>query len=272
MSLKNRIKNKFPVAYKNIKCVLCFPKKIKKYIKSELYYIIHLKEIIYADIVLSIGDNCQAAYYMKEYDLRKFASPIDWMTGYSLETLFNLFKNDFRDFFSSYYEDYSRSKEIVTRFVIDKHNGMIAMHHFHKNSQIEQQFSNFLSKTFKRWQKIKNYLSLANNIVFISHRNDRLEDLEKFLFNFSTLYDVNLTILNFRDNKNNEYKKIYNINKKLKIVEFCFDDKFPPNDRLLIKNPGIVWIGNYKKWGGGMRLIKLSNKIDFNNKKEDVWI
>lgn len=256
MNLKSHIKNfliNYPRIFEIARYIRWLPKKIADFIAINGYRILHHKEIINADVVLSIGNHCQAAYYMQEYHLRKFASPIDWMKYYSLESLFQLFQSDFASFFSSYYEDTIKAQDNgYCRWLVDTNNGMIARHHFLKQLPLESQFQSFREKQIKRFEKIKSYLKDSTNIVFVSCREDSLENLAKFLLNFQTLYkNANLTIVNFRDDKEKTYKKTEIINDKAKIIEYCFDNTYPlKKNQTLDEIGGITWIGNYKKWGG----------------------
>lgn len=261
MSIKSRIKNyliKYPKIFIIARYIRWLPKNIKDTIDIKTHRILHFKEIIDADIVLSIGNHCQAAYYMDRYNLRRFSSPIDWMKNYSLDSIIALFNNDFRDFFANHYEDNIKAKENgKCRWVVDKNNEMIARHHFLKELPLEAQFDAFQTKQIQRFEKIRRYLNAAKNIVFVSCREDSIEELSKFLKKFQELYNANLTIVNFRNDKEKDYKKVVKIDDKLKIIEYCFDNTYPIKNNQNIKDIGeIVWIGHYKKWGGGYEANK----------------
>ena len=86
--MKQIIKNyllAYPRLFKFAKFLRWLPSDAKFFVSVWSHRILHFREIIKADIVLSIGNHCQAAYYMDYYKLRKFSSPIDWMKYYSLD-------------------------------------------------------------------------------------------------------------------------------------------------------------------------------------------
>ncbi|RDU64778.1 DUF1796 family putative cysteine peptidase [Helicobacter sp. MIT 14-3879] len=247
-----KILKDYPTLFKVAKFIRWLPKNAMQYLAIKLARIFHFKDVISADLILSIGNHCHAAYYMQEYNLRKFASPIDWMKYYSLDSLLELFRNDFNSFFINHYEDFEKAQDNgKCRWLVDKNNGMIARHHFLKEYPLEKQFENFYKKQMQRFSKIKNYLRSAKSIAFISCREDSIEDMKKFLLGFYKLYNIKLTIINFRNDKNNEYKQTITINEDLSIIEYCFDNTYPLKKNQTLQDVGeISWIGNYKKWGG----------------------
>lgn len=247
-----RILKNHPKLFSFTKATYLLLKRFFRYPSIVIYRLFHFSEVIPADVVISVGNHCQAAWYMQEYGLRKFASPLDWMKGYSLESVYNLFKNGFKDFFCDHYEDELKAKEKDSRWVIDKNTGMISMHHFLKEVSLKEQFGDFYQKQIRRFQKMDHYLKQAENIVLLSCREDSIDEMKDFLYKFQTLYDKNLTLFNFRDSKTQTYKKTFKINSKIKIVEHCFDNTYPLKKHQTKEQVGgIVWIGNYKCWGGG---------------------
>lgn len=264
--LKKVLKN-HPKILSFLKSIYSLSMKFSRYVGIEIYRLLHFSETLSADVVISVGNHCQAAWYMQEYGLRKFASPLDWMKYYSLQSVYDLFKSGFKDFFCHHYEDEIKAKENDCRWVIDKNTGMISRHHFLKEIPLQDQFEDFYEKQIQRFHKMDHYLKQAKNIVLVSCREDSIEEMGEFLYKFQTLYDKNLTLLNFRDSKTQTYKKTFKINSKIKIVEYCFDNTYPlKKDQTKEQVGGIVWIGNYKCWGGGVKLIKLSRKIKYNVK------
>ena len=238
----------YPRLFKFAKFLRYLSRNTIFFIDIWIYRILHFREIIKADIVLSIGNHCQAAYYMDYYRLRKFSSPIDWMKYYSLNCVLNLYKSGFKDFFINYYEDKKKSLDNgYCRFVIDSNTGMIARHHFLKSSSLDSAFPKFYNKQIERFKRIDRFLKQAKNIVFISCRQDSIEDLGDFLQKFQKQYDAKITLLNFRESKNTEYKKYFRISPTLNILEYCFDNVYPQKKN---EKNAPIWIGNYKKWGG----------------------
>lgn len=238
----------YPRLFKIVKFLLRLPNDIIFFIKVWFYRIFHFREIINADVVISIGNHCQAAYYMDYYRLRKFSSPIDWMKYYSLDSVINHYKDGFKNFFINHYEDDIKARDNGNcRWVVDSDTGMIARHHFFKDSSLEAQFGGFYNKQLERFLRIDQYLKRARNIVCISCRQDSIEELINFMKEFQKIYHSKITLLNFRESKDLDYKKTFKISPSLSIVEYCFDNVYPLKNNE--KNPP-VWIGNYKKWGG----------------------
>lgn len=258
--LKKVLKN-HPKILSFLKSIYSLSMKFSRYVGIEIYRLLHFSETLSADVVISVGNHCQAAWYMQEYGLRKFASPLDWMKYYSLQSVYDLFKSGFKDFFCHHYEDEIKAKENDCRWVIDKNTGMISRHHFLKEIPLQDQFEDFYEKQIQRFHKMDHYLKQAKNIVLVSCREDSIEEMGEFLYKFQTLYDKNLTLLNFRDSKTQTYKKTFKINSKIKIVEYCFDNTYPLKKHQTKEQVGgIVWIGNYKCWGGGSNLSSFLEK------------
>ena len=249
--MKQIIKNyllAYPRLFKFAKFLRWLPSDAKLFVSVWSHRILHFREIIKADIVLSIGNHCQAAYYMDYYKLRKFSSPIDWMKYYSLDCVLEAYKNGFKNFFVNHYEDEVKALDNGNcRFVIDKDTGMIARHHFFKNSSLDLDFPKFYNKQIERFQRIDRFLKQAKNIVLVSCRQESIEELSDFLQKFQKQYNKKITLLNFKESKNIDYKKHFRISPSLDILEYCFDNVYP-----LKKNEknAPIWIGNYKKWGG----------------------
>ncbi len=84
--IKSRLE-KYPNLFRIVKFIRWLPSDIDLFIRVWIYRIFHFREIIHADVVISIGNHCQATYYMDYYKLRKFSSPIDWMKYYSLDSV-----------------------------------------------------------------------------------------------------------------------------------------------------------------------------------------
>ena len=175
-------------------------------LRAKIWRILHRREVVKADIVLSIGNHCHAACHMQEWGLRKFASPLDWMKYYSLESVLWCFEREFRGFFAEAFEDENRAKpDWYCRYVVDKKTGMCAIHHFFKNEPLEPQIARFRAKQEARFARMKKYLREAKNIVLVGCREDSPECLEQFLRDFWRLLDEKfcknprITMINIRE-------------------------------------------------------------------------
>lgn len=70
------------------------------------------KQCIKADIILSLGSACHTAHHLRKNHLRLFSSPLDWMVSGDLDIIYDLFCNDFKDFFLNY-EIVKHSKKAI---------------------------------------------------------------------------------------------------------------------------------------------------------------
>lgn len=182
------------------------------------------------DFMLSIGPICSPATNMRKNNLRDFSSPLDWMYGYSLETVLHLFKTSFNDFFSEYKVDNSSPCENPGMLkVIDTKNNIISIHHFPENVPISESYTSFIAKKNLRVKRMELLLSNASSIVLVSNRNETKEDLNKFLVLFSKLYpNLKIRLINIRHDSNmpyDSYKEdvIYE-NSNLSYVEYYLND------------------------------------------------
>ncbi len=218
-------------------------------------------EKISADIVISVGEACRPSCHLREHKKRFLSSPLDWMMGYNLGSVLNLFKNDFSDFFENIVE----FKSVTTsqhRTVKDTKNGVISLHHFGKADSLENEQIKFISLMHKRWKKLKQCFQKADSILFICNRKDaKLSELKKFIVGVSKIYkDTKISLINIVDDENSkgiEQKKLFSKG-NLKIVQFKFSDRPLPNkDGVVVPS----WKGNKEYWKQVMDCIDLSTKF-----------
>ncbi|MDR1507121.1 MAG: papain-like cysteine peptidase, partial [Treponema sp.] len=122
------------------------------------------------DIIISVGQACRTAHYLKKHGLRFCANPLDWMTSYSLDTVIHLYKTRFNDFFMDIVEDKQKSLEHNCHWYIDCKNNIVSMHY----DDIEDNNKSFREKMENRFEKINQVLLNANTICFISCRNENI--------------------------------------------------------------------------------------------------
>lgn len=151
-------------------------------------------ERIYADVVLSVGSACRTAHHLRKNHLRLFSSPLDWMVSSDLDIIYDLFCNDFKDFFLNY-EVVKHSKKGDKAdepiHVKDVKYDILSIHHFFANEDLKIQSKRVNEQSIYCWNKIKQKLLLAKNIVFIHCGNFELEKIKKFLTKTSLLLKRN---------------------------------------------------------------------------------
>ena len=95
------------------------------------------------DVAVSIGFTCKPAFYLKISGLRKFSSPMDWLTC-SIDSQIKLYKNKFNDFFNEYKTDYDIPKvdeEYIP--VRDTKYDILTMHHVRKDIPLNEAVEEF---------------------------------------------------------------------------------------------------------------------------------
>lgn len=112
------------------------------------------------------------------------------MVSGDLDIIYDLFCNDFKDFFLNY-EVVKHSKKGDKAdepiHVKDIKYDILSIHHFFANEDLKIQSKRVNEQSIYRWNKIKQKLLLAKNIVFILYGNFGLEKIKKiFNKNFSS--------------------------------------------------------------------------------------
>lgn len=112
------------------------------------------------------------------------------MVSGDLDIIYDLFCNDFKDFFLNY-EVVKHSKKGDKAdepiHVKDIKYDILSIHHFFANEDLKIQSKRVNEQSIYRWNKIKQKLLLAKNIVFILYGNFELEKIKKiFNKNFSS--------------------------------------------------------------------------------------
>ncbi|MDR3049862.1 MAG: papain-like cysteine peptidase [Elusimicrobiota bacterium] len=208
--------------------------------------------------MISLGNACRPAYYLRENNLRIASNPLDWMMRYSLETVIHLFKTQFSDFFSNVWEDISKYENNKRRYVIDLDTNMIDMHLFPKNLSLEQGKIRHHDIMKRRYERMHNAMLCSNRILFISNRNEPIEQFKNFLLSICGIYHKEITYINIR-NSEIESKSQIKFTKKLKFIEYSFRD-IHKNGAQKNENKDF-WLGNVDKWNNIMQTIELSGKI-----------
>lgn len=208
-------------------------KKVNK-IFNKTFLFAYAKEyqhkLICVDIAISLGDGCRAAHYLREYNLRKFSSPFDWMMCYTLKDIQEIFYNDFTTFFKNIKEN--KKYNASHRYIKDLNNGMVSIHDFDRDKSIESQYKEFINKMQKRFNRLKSSIINSKNILFVTHRNIDINEFKDFLFFMYNYHNANYTILNIRNDTKQSIldtpkQKILKLNNNLSIIEYSFNDNTP---------------------------------------------
>ena len=73
----------------------------------------------YCITLVNMGGDCQAAYYLRKYDLRKEAFPFDWIRSYNFEGICRLFENNFNYLLDPAYLRYEGYRIVHTLYGIE---------------------------------------------------------------------------------------------------------------------------------------------------------
>lgn len=162
---------------------------------------------ICADVFISGGGACRPAHYLRKFHLRTFSSPFDWMMAYKLNDIAHLLQNDGRGFFAQI-KEIPQDKKYEHRFIKDCQTGMISMHDFVHHQSIAQYYPEFINKYKRRFEKLKNEIKNAKNIVFIANRGEPMSEFKAFLEKMQNFHKASYTLINIRhDEKALKFKK-----------------------------------------------------------------
>lgn len=221
------------------------------------------------DLYVSIGDTCKSAFHLREHDLRMEAYPLDWMLGYSLDTVIHLFETKFEDFFVEI-KDESVEPFGYWRRVRDIKNNIISIHHFSWDKDVEQSKIEFIDKMKKRFKRLDESMNNAKKVVLLCYRNDTIDKLKYVLKKISLLYPhLEIKLINMRNNPEmdvNLYeKRMYEIDDRLFIEDYCFNDKFNPD----VAKYG-DFAGNAPIWIDVLQKYYNKNKMQILHRLRDV--
>ena len=213
-----------------------------------------LKQEIYADLVLSIGDSCRTAKQLSLNNLRKLSSPLDWMMSYTIESVSMLFETEFEYFFAER-EVLAGHHGTGKHGVRDRQTGMIAKHHFPLYEDIDAYYPKFIQKMHRKFQRLHRYIIESENIVFVSNRKDDIESLQLFLFSMHRKYRKKFTLVNIRSQSDTEFRE-YELSNTLRVLDYAVDD----SPRYALEHD---WKGNCDVWKVILKQIILTNKHHF---------
>ncbi len=208
------------------------------------------------DVILSVGEACRPASYLKKHGLRRFAHPLDWMMCYNLETVVQLYRKQFSDFFLDVKQDEHNKK----RFLDVKNN--VTSVHYPSLSDNKIAFNRKMRRRFKRLDK---QLRKCNNICFISGRKMDRKKLIKFLTEMGAIYSGKITLINIRHNEEIDgiiKPMICNremVSDRLEFIEYEFNDVYIDTGDW--RTDAYAWQGNNILWRKIVK--KIAIKTDF---------
>lgn len=199
-----------------------------------------------ADFVMSVGPACRSAEALRRNKLRTQSSPFDWMMCYSLSTLTNFFKNDFKDFFEDVVD--MKCDKNGKRLIKDSRTGMVSMHDFPSDQEVEAYYPVFIEKMNRRFLNVKRKIENARNVVFVAYREDEKGEIVQFLNDMDSLFvGKKLFFVNIV-NRVKESIRRYEIKENLVLIEISFSD--------VSDKDADNWKGNLRKWDYWLSLIK----------------
>ena len=211
-----------------------------------------LKDVFVCDFLLSIGKHCRPAIQLRKNDLRLFSSPLDWMGGYTLDIAIMLYKTNFKSFFEKYKVDENKFATSNTFYVIDTKNSIFSIHHFKKDKDINETYTEFKSTMKKRANRLKDYLEASKDLVLVAERDETRDEMLNFLKSFSTIYShLNIRLISFIHDGNIDFlsfkeQKVFD-NGKLSYIEYSLNDTMEGKES--VNGNDFVWnkiLSNYR--------------------------
>ena len=220
------------------------------------------------DFIISLGADCKPAYHLKRNNLRIVANPFDWMMCYTLTNVIDIINTRFKTFFIDIHEDTTRKTRNGCRYIIDKKNNFVSMHHFKKNLDVASQYDAFYDKMKFRFYRMLEYINNSENVMFICNRNEDISNFVKFLKSISEIFDKKYLFINTRhhDDKSAIAKRTYNISKKIDIIEYFFYDVHKKGSA----GHSDYWMGNLDNWGIILNEYKLSTLFSIQDPQSEA--
>ena len=124
--------------------------------------------------VISLGTSCRPAYHLKMQKIRTEAYPFDWNITPE-NSLFDILKNDFKDYFDQNFLEISSIKE-KDKFRVIATNlkyKNIFWHDFTKKEFSPEEFKKVKDKYDRRIKRFHNVVNSGENILFIRESINR---------------------------------------------------------------------------------------------------
>ncbi len=199
------------------------------------------------DLIISLGEACFVATYLRDSQLRAFSSPFDWLMGGNLQTRLNFLTNNFKDFMNiedfiylTKHTDNNYTKlgvidfDTVNEVCFNKNNQLIFLHDFVREKSFEEQFSEVLEKYQRRIKRLLEAIQNSKKILFIYAERPRttverinIDELIETLVFLNIFYKntyIKLFYLQWSENPDSSLKII---NKYFDISEYFSLDAQP---------------------------------------------
>ena len=208
------------------------------------------------DFIISLGGDCRPAHHLKRNNLRLAANPFDWMMRYTLANVTDIINTRFKTFFRDIYEDTTKKTRNGYRYIIDKNNRFVSIHHFKKNIDIYSQYDDFYDKMKFRFYRMLEYINRSESVMFLCNRNEDTSNFEQFIKSMSEIFDKKYLFVNMRhhDDKSTITKRCYNITEKANIIEYFFYDVHRNGST----GHSDYWMGHSDNWDIILSEYKLS--------------
>lgn len=134
------------------------------------------------DLIIPLGDRCQVSFQMRQNFLQIHTYPFDWLRKGNINTIQNLFRNDFYGFLDI---DYlvPIERRPVNLVVYDKKTEFEFLHDF-EHDTIEEDYKEVLEKYRRRIKRLDNNIKHSRSVLFI-YRNDTADKAD-----ILELYDI----------------------------------------------------------------------------------
>ncbi|MEA4858762.1 hypothetical protein [Solidesulfovibrio sp.] len=129
------------------------------------------------DIILSAGLACRPAISLKRNNLRLFSVPQEYMMRYGLDALAKLYETCFANFFVDITYEGAHSDKY---WVKDNATEMVSIHHFPLSLSKARGYVMFHETMRNRIARMYRMMYLAENMLFLSNRNESIESLAMF--------------------------------------------------------------------------------------------
>ena len=206
-----------------------------------------MSEKIRVDLIVNVGSSCRTARNLQDNSLRYISSPLDWMCGYSLETVLALFQSGFENFFA--HRERVTGKYYSHQHIRDMDTGMESLHHFPHGVDIDAFYeSDFKPAVKRRFRTLDMMIKKSKHVLLMCNREDGHEAVVDFLLRFSALYGCGFTMINVRNTypENSHAVYRYEVSDRCALIEHHFCDVHPKTGHEFDNSDW--WTGNVEKW------------------------
>lgn len=156
------------------------------------------------DLVLSIGEDCACAMYLRDFKLRKQSYPFDWLTKADFNTRIELILNNFNDFLNKNDLKYLKKPEGITdnncNYYENVKTDFYFYHDFKKDIPFDKMYNAVNLKYTRRINRFYKKITSNKNILFVWWSRDKhldnnyLREIYKKLSDKFEKQNINLLI------------------------------------------------------------------------------